>query len=368
VKRDQVGEFVFLFGETMTTSLLSHLVVPTSGKHVFRKVLLSSQNICAFVVVWCVRVCVRETVHLLVNCVTAQRTVNVTQTTATASETRFLLAATSSGELVFFGGGYNARGEVSAQVGICNVTSGNWTIAALSVLRAYLAAASSGNPIFFARGRNVSYLNATYYSQVDIYNTSDGRWSTANLSQARCYLAATSVRNLVLFGGGYIFTPDGVYYDIDFNVVDIYVVTSNTWAYTYLSQGCDLLAATSVGNQFAVFAGGYVNSPSNVVDIFDSLHGLRNTSTMSQARYNLAATSLGDLAFFGGGRMTGHQIFNLVDIFNSTSQTWSIVTLNQARHALAAASIGDVVAFGGGSNISTYSIVVDMYYVKSNVS
>jgi hypothetical protein len=48
-----------------------------------------------------------------------------------------------------------------------------------------------------------------------------------------------------------------------------------------------------------------------------------NTTTLSQARRLLAATSLGNLAFFGGGQTNEKQSSNVVDIFNSTSQTWS---------------------------------------------
>jgi hypothetical protein len=80
----------------------------------------------------------------------------------------------------------------------------------------------------------------------------------------------------------------------------------------------------------------------------------------TDSRENLAAASLGNLAFFGGGD-GGIQKFNVVDIFNTTSQTWSTATLSQNRTGLAAASIGDIVAFGGGTpDGSTYSAVVDM--------
>jgi hypothetical protein len=64
------------------------------------------------------------------------------------------------------------------------------------------------------------------------------------------------------------------------------------------------------------------------------------------------------LAFFGGGQTNGNQQFKVVDIFNSTSQTWSTSTLSQARYQLASSLIGDIVAFGGGWNGSTlYSVV-----------
>jgi hypothetical protein len=45
-------------------------------------------------------------------------------TTATLSEGRAYLAATSSGELVLFAGGWNATEQASARVDILNVSSG----------------------------------------------------------------------------------------------------------------------------------------------------------------------------------------------------------------------------------------------------
>jgi hypothetical protein len=132
----------------------------------------------------------------------------ITQTTATLSEARYWLAATSAGDLVFFGGGYNATPFTpSNRVDICNVTSGSWTTATLSVPRGVLAAASSGNLVFFAGGWNGTYASSSVYSTVDIYNMSNQSWGTASLSQARGALAATSVGNFVLFAGGWNFAP-----------------------------------------------------------------------------------------------------------------------------------------------------------------
>jgi hypothetical protein len=56
---------------------------------------------------------------------------NIIHTTTTLSQARFCLAATSSGELVFFAGGRNSTGQASNQVDIYNVTSESWTIATL---------------------------------------------------------------------------------------------------------------------------------------------------------------------------------------------------------------------------------------------
>jgi hypothetical protein len=286
----------------------------------------------------------------------AQQT-NITHITATLSEPRDLLAATSSGELVFFGGGYDGtKGSVN-RVDIYNATSGNWTTTTLSVPRSELAAVSSVNLVFFAGG----FDETNFYSQVDVYNVSNGNWSTATLSQNRSDLAATSVGNFVLFGGGRNFSAT---YS---NVVDIYNMTNNTWTTATLSQARCCLAATSVANRYALFAGGWNGTgPSNVVDVFDSSSGMWNTTTLSEPRANLTAVSLGNLSFFAGGLNIANQSSNTVDIFNSTSQMWSTAALSQNRSNLAAASNDSVVAFGGGFDGSAVSSVVDMYLLSTD--
>jgi hypothetical protein len=55
-----------------------------------------------------------------------------------------------------------------------------------------------------------------------------------------------------------------------------------------------------------------------------------------------------NLAFFGGGQTVGYQPSNVVAIFNLISQTWSISTLSQARYHLASTSLTNKIFFGGG--------------------
>jgi predicted Ser/Thr protein kinase len=293
--------------------------------------------------------------------VDAQQQVTVIQTTATLSEARGQLAATSLGDLLFFGGGLNAT-ELSNRVDIYNVKSESWTTATLSVPRYDLAATSSEDLIFFAGG----WDGATTSNQVDIYNISDGSWGTATLSQARYGLAATSLGTLVLFGGG---QSSGLLGSSASSTLDILNVTNNMWTSTTLSQARSYLAATSVANQYALFAGGNaLLGPISTLDIYNLNISTWTSSTISQARYYFAATSSSNLAFFGGGQTTGNQASSVIDIFDSATKTWSTATLSQARYLLGATSIGDTVAFGGGTpDGSTPSARVDMYNVTSNI-
>jgi hypothetical protein len=53
-----------------------------------------------------------------------------------------------------------------------------------------------------------------------------------------------------------------------------------------------------------------------VVDVFDANTGQWFTTTLSQERDTLAATSVGPHALFGGGSTTGFAPSNVVDIFS----------------------------------------------------
>jgi hypothetical protein len=306
---------------------------------------------CSFYIIVCyLFIIYNHSFICLLDFVEAQLQANITQTTVTMSQGRGNLAATSSGELVFFGGGNNATGP-SDRVDIYNVTSGRWTTATLSVPRYDLAAASAGNLVFFAGGFNLPNIS---FDRVDIYNVSHGSWSTATLSQARYALAATSVGDSVLFGGGYNFKEFSV-------VVDIYNVTTNTWTTATLSTGRYYLTATSAANRYAFFAGGSNGYYISTVDICDTWRGTWKVSSLSLPRTNVVAASVDTLVFFAGGRTTISQMSNIVDIFNVTSDTWSIATLSEARAYFTATSFEEIVAFGGGFTGQGLSSVVDIY-------
>src|SRR6266700_2246920 len=67
-----------------------------------------------------------------------------------------------------------------------------------------------------------------------------------------------------------------------------------------------------------------------------------------------AATSVGDLALFGGyvpapeGMGLPVPPWDSVDVYNAASSTWSSARLSVARNELAATSAGNKALFGGG--------------------
>jgi len=87
------------------------------------------------------------------------------------------------------------------------------------------------------------------------------------------------------------------------------------------------------------------------------------TTALSQARLNLAATSVGGYALFAGGRANHVGNTNIVDIFNAMTGQWSTATLAQGRYDLAAASVGQYALFAGGYGNGSETSMVDIFVV-----
>ena len=87
-------------------------------------------------------------------------------------------------------------------------------------------------------------------------------------------------------------------------------------------------------------------------------------SAMSEARYALTGTAVGNKAFFAGGD-NDNKIFSTVDIYDATTNTWTTDSLSEPRVDLSSASLGTKVFFAGGFSESKYSSVVDIYDVSN---
>lgn len=95
------------------------------------------------------------------------------------------------------------------------------------------------------------------------------------------------------------------------------------WDLVSLRRGCDCLSRLSI--------------PSNAIDVYNSTTGVWSPSNLSEARASVAATSVGDVAFFAGGlpeRHTGAVLSNAIDVHNSTNESWSILQLVVARQKI----------------------------------
>jgi len=216
-----------------------------------------------------------------------------------------------------------------------------------------------GNAIITRRGGGSGYATINFNLPV----SPPTKIAVTNLSQARSSLAATTVGNYALFAGGDAGTWDGG--GGISSVVDAYDQNLNkpTPQPTGLSQARYNLAATTVGN-YALFAGGHGGSNSSVVDAYDqNLNKPTPQPTgLSQARSSLAATTVGNYALFAGGH--GGSNSSVVDAYdqNLNKPTPQPTGLSQTRYDLAATTVGNYALFAGGdAGMNDLSDVVDAY-------
>ncbi len=280
------------------------------------------------------------------------------------SATRHSLAATSIGDYALFGGG---SGGSSKAVDAYNKSLTRSTLEALSAGRMSLAATSIGDYALFGGGHNyVETTDGGYtkaFSTVDAYNKSLTRSTPTALSVARTNLAATSIGDYALFGGGYTCTTDLNLFAIYSNTVDAYNKSLTRSTPTALRFKGESLAATSIGD-YALFGGGHIYAhgeygsyETSTVDAYNKSLTRSTLEDLSVARRNLDATSIGDYALFGGGynlvETTDGRIdkpLSTVDAYDKSLTRSTPTALSVARTNLAATSIGDYALFGGGHN------------------
>ncbi|GAB3887229.1 hypothetical protein GCM10028825_17870 [Spirosoma agri] len=110
----------------------------------------------------------------------------------------------------------------------------------------------------------------------------------------------------------------------------------------------------------ALFAGGVSTYPGlsgpragGIVTIYDDATGQVTSDAGFIGRTQVGAGSVGNLAFFAGGR-SGALIFlgseARVDIYNSTTNQWSLAELSQPRSNMGVASAGSKILFAGGAS------------------
>lgn len=133
---------------------------------------------------------------------------------------------------------------------------------------------------------------------------------------------------------------------------------------TPLSSARRQLAATTVGD-YALFGGGIPSNANNskIVDAYNSSLVHSVPTAFTNVRYSLAATRIGNYALFGGGSgSTGTAVTKTVEAYDASLTHSSTHELSIARQGLAATRVGNYALFGGGKDYSdSYSNVVDAY-------
>ncbi|KAJ2023766.1 hypothetical protein IWW57_003995 [Coemansia sp. S610] len=131
-----------------------------------------------------------------------------------------------------------------------------------------------------------------------------------------------------------------------------YLSDATSWKFAgaMLSVPRSSIAATSVGH-LALFAGGRLqnNSYSDVVDIFNRQTNKWTTARLSVARSEIGAGSLaGRYALFAGGFDSSFRPMSLVDVYDTETAQWSTISLNTPRGAPRLLDLGETTAIIGG--------------------
>ena len=128
---------------------------------------------------------------------------------------------------------------------------------------------------------------------------------------------------------------------------------------TPLSVARQQLAATTVGN-YALFGGGSDPNSDNyaTVDAYNSSLTRTTSTALSEARTRLTATTIGSYALFGGG--SGSSSSATVDAYDSSLTRTTPTALSNGRYDLAATTVGNYALFGGGWTGSS-TATVDAY-------
>ena len=157
-----------------------------------------------------------------------------------------------------------------------------------------------------------------------------------------------------MFGGGDYSTGASAYS----TVVDAYDTSLTRFTPTSLSVGRKNLAATTVGS-YALFGGGYGNDGRlSSVNAYDTSLTRSTPTNLNGARDDLAATTVGNYALFGGG----YYNYSLVDAYDTSLIRSNPANLRQSKNNLAATTIGSYALFGGGAiSSSTFYATVDAY-------
>jgi hypothetical protein len=232
-------------------------------------------------------------------------------------------------------------------------------VGTLSEARLFMSAVANGNKIFFAGGSMSQIWTAPYAStRVDIYHVVAKSWTTAELSKPRWQMATVAAGSKVFFaGGGYYDDGDNA---IDSKNVDIYDISTNQWSVASLSAAKHDMAAATVGHK-VFFAGGMMDdmldSISKTIDIYDLATNTWSTAELSEPKTGLTAVTTNNKVYFAGGIKGWNSLpnssfewvaSNKIDVYDNATNTWSTSSMNESRYYAAGINVNDKIYWAGG--------------------
>ena len=278
--------------------------------------------------------------------------------TATAlGEVRAGIIATTAGNKALFAGGFGSD-EASARVEVYDTSLTRTDATELSIANQSIGATTLNRMAIFAGGYAKVGSSMTGVGYVDVYDASLTKTTATALSENRYGMGATTLNGLAIFAGGNRTASQSA--SSQSTKVDVYNASLTRTTASSLSQARYNLAATTVGGN-ALFAGGcYSSYGTNVVDAYDASLTRTTAPSLSQGREWHCATTVGDKALFAGG-LYGATAYNVVDVYDASLTKTTATSLSSARYQIGAVTISDYALFAGGFNGTKRLSAVDVY-------
>jgi hypothetical protein len=264
-----------------------------------------------------------------------------------------MVGASVGNKILFAGGDLTVTG-----VDIIDTVAGTSTLAALSDPRLYISSATSGDNVYFVGGfKDVNGFS----SKIDVYNSVSESWTDHDLLQARQAYGVGIVGSKMIVPGGF---SGGANARSDIEIVDL-----DTWAVTTrsLSVARAHHSVSVVGNKVYI-AGGVScwtsGCTSNTIDVYDVVADSITQITMPSERSHHQAVIYGTKIYFAGGEGSS----TAVDILETADNSWTSTTIPVAPGASAVSGvIGDRLFFAGGSSgVDQYVSAFSLYDVAAN--
>jgi hypothetical protein len=222
---------------------------------------------------------------------------------AALSEGREYLASATLGNKVFFAGGrtwdavpgdYSTWGN-SNRVDIYDNNTGAWTTATLTEKRSALTATTVGSKIFFSGGFLHKYQH-TPTRTIDVFDAATNSWSVSQMLEPKGGHAGIAVNNKIFWAGGVNAYP----FDLS-NQVEIRDLATGS-----SSVACMLpkhMFDAVVSNDNIVFFTGNYGTPGTHFDIYNSTTNQWSTGVLDKAINDASIVSVNNTIYVAGGRV-----------------------------------------------------------------
>ncbi|MEM1450803.1 MAG: hypothetical protein AAGI22_16905 [Planctomycetota bacterium] len=261
--------------------------------------------------------------------------------TATLSQARHRIAATSVGDLALFAGGTIPATGPTDVVDLYDASTGTWTTSALSTPRELIGATSVAGRAYFAGGSE-PVIGAV--STIDVYDVATGTWSITSLSVPRIKVGATTVGQYAVFAGG---SDDS--FTLWSDVVDVFDSSTGLWSTATLPIFMPFATAVSVGDRALVFS----DFGSQDLVLFDPATGLSDVVDRPDALINqvlVAVAGAPGRFWLAGGANSFFPQSTLGEVheYDVATGTWSVSPLAEARGGIGAARTSTKLVLAGG--------------------